>query len=64
MKPFTSIAIAVFALVAIAHLIRLLAGWEVTVNGFAIPVWCSLPGLIIAGGLAALVWREARKQTG
>ena len=60
MKPFTSIAVAIFALIAIAHLLRLFAGWEVIVTGFAIPVWWSAIGLFIAGGLALMVWREAR----
>lgn len=61
MKPFTTIAIVIFALIAIAHLIRLFAGWEITVVGFVIPVWWSALGLIIAGGLALMVWREAQK---
>ena len=60
MKPFTTIAVAVFALVAIVHLIRLFVGWEVIVSGFVIPVWWSALGLVIAGGLALMVWREAR----
>jgi len=31
------------------------------VVGYVVPVWFSLPGLIIAGGLAVMVWREAHK---
>ena len=60
MKPFTMIAAAVLALVAIVHLLRLIADWEVVVNGFVVPVWFSAPGLIVAAGLAIMVWREAR----
>ena len=60
MKPFTTIAVVVFALIAIVHLIRLFMGWEVIVSGFVIPVWWSALGLVIAGGLALMVWREAR----
>ena len=60
MKPFTTIAVAVFAVVGVAHLLRLVAGWEVTVAGSVIPVWWSAPGFLIAGGLALMVWREAR----
>ena len=62
-KPFTTIAVAVFALVALAHLLRLFAGWEVVVAGIVIPVWLSWIGLILAGGLAMMVWRENRTQT-
>ena len=60
MKPFTTIAVAVFALVAVVHLLRILAGWQVIVAGFVIPVWWSAFGLVVAGGLALMVWREAR----
>jgi hypothetical protein len=58
-KPFTTIAVAVFTLMAIVHLVRLFVGWEVVVTGFVIPVWWSGVGLVIAGGLALMVWREA-----
>ena len=60
MKPFTTLAVALFTLIAVLHLLRLFAGWEVVVTGYVVPVWFSLPGLIIAGGLAVMVWREAR----
>jgi len=63
MKPFTTIAVAVFALVAVLHLLRLFAGWEVVVAGIVIPFWLSWIGLIFAGGLAVMVWRENRTQT-
>jgi hypothetical protein len=59
-KPFTTIAVALFTLIAVVHLLRLFAGWEVVVVGFAIPVWWSAIGLVVAGGLALMVWREAR----
>jgi len=60
MKPFTKLAVALFTLITVLHLLRLFAGWEVVVTGYVVPVWFSLPGLIIAGGLAVMVWREAR----
>ena len=60
MKPFTTIAVAFLTLIAVVHLLRLFAGWEVVVVGFSIPVWWSAIGLVVAGGLALMVWREAR----
>jgi hypothetical protein len=60
MKPFTAIAVTVFTTVAVVHLLRLLEGWEVVVAGFVIPIWWSLPAVLIAGGLAVMIWREAR----
>ena len=60
MKPFTVMSIVVFSLVAIAQLTRLVLGWEVSVNGVAIPVWVSGIAFIVAGGLAVMLWRESR----
>jgi len=59
-KPFTVVTVAILALIAVMHVVRLVAGWEVVVNGYVVPTWVSLPGFIIAGGLAAMVWRESR----
>jgi hypothetical protein len=61
MKPFSTFAAIVFALVALLHLLRLVYGWEVTFAGWVVPLWLSVIGLIVAGGLATLVWREARR---
>lgn len=60
MKPFTTIAVILFTLIAVLHLLRLFAGWQIIVLGFVIPVWWSVIGLVIAGGLALMLWREAR----
>jgi hypothetical protein len=60
MKPFTIVAIVLFSLIAIVQLARLILGWEVSVNGVAIPMWVSGIAFVIAGGVAVLVWREAR----
>jgi len=60
MKPFTMIAVALFAVIALAHLVRLFTGFEIVVNGFAVPQWASVAGAIVAGGLAVMVAREAR----
>ena len=60
MKPFTTIAVILFTLIAVLHLLRLFAGWQIIVLGFVIPVWWSVIGLVVAGGLALMLWREAR----
>ena len=59
MKPFTTIAVAIFTLMAVVHLLRLAFGWEIVVTGYVIPVWWSAVGIVVAGGLALMVWREA-----
>lgn len=59
-KPFTTIAVVVLALVALLHLARVLVGWEVVVDGAQLPLWPSWMAVVIAGGLAVMVWRETR----
>jgi len=60
LKPFTTVAIAVFPLVALLQLLRVALEWEVTVNGFVIPVWASVIACIVAATLAFMLWRESR----
>lgn len=59
-KPFTTIAAGVFALVALLHVLRLAFGWEVTFERSVIPLWVSGLGVVIAGGLAVMLWGESR----
>ena len=59
-KPFTITTVALFSLIALLQLLRFTLGWEVTVNGVSIPVWVSGIAFVITGGLAVMIWREAR----
>jgi len=59
-RPFTLVAVLIFAVVALVHLLRLVYGWEVTINGAAVPMWASVLGIVIAAGLAVMLWRESR----
>jgi hypothetical protein len=61
MKPFTTLAVIVFSLIAVLQLIRALAGWEVTVNGISVPVWASWIACVVAAALAAMLRQEARR---
>lgn len=61
MKPFTTIAIAVFTIVGIVHLLRLLLGFDLVVAGWAVPLWVNLVGAIAAGVLALMLARESRR---
>ena len=60
MKPFSAIAGVVLAIVALVQLLRLVMGWSVVVNGISIPLRASAVACVVAAGLAAMVWREAR----
>jgi hypothetical protein len=61
MKPFTMLAAALFALIALAHVWRLATACEVVVSGTIVPMWVSWLGLVVAAGLAVMLWREGRR---
>jgi len=61
MKPFSAIAAVIFALVSVVQLLRLIFSWSVVINGISIPLWASAIACLVAAGLAAMVWREARR---
>ena len=58
MKPFTRVAVVVLWLIALLQLVRFIAGWQVTLNGAAVPLWLSAFVAVLAAGLAVMVWRE------
>jgi hypothetical protein len=61
MKPFTTLAVVVLALVAVMHVVRLSLGWVIVVNDVTIPMWVSAVGFILAGALSVMLYRESRK---
>lgn len=63
-RPFTWIASAIFALMALVHLYRLVKPFEVTIGSCHLPQWVSIAGVVVAGGLSWMLCREARGTTG
>ena len=61
MKIGSKLAVLVFTLVALTHLLRLLTQTEITVNGAVIPQWASLAGVLVPGAITWLLWRESRR---
>lgn len=61
MKPMHTVVVVFLSLLALVQLLRVLLGWSVVVNGIDIPVWASIIAVLVAGGLALLLWREARR---
>ena len=61
MKPATLIAAAFLALIALAHVLRILLHVAVVAGGVAVPMWLSAPAALLTGTLAVLVWRESRR---
>jgi hypothetical protein len=63
-RPFTWIASAIFALMAVAHVYRLVRPFEVTIGPCHLPQWCSGVAAVIAAGLSWMLCREARGTRG
>jgi hypothetical protein len=50
-RTFSLVTAVLFSLVALLHAVRLLRGWQVTVEGAVMPIWISWIGLVIEGVL-------------
>ncbi|NMH64991.1 hypothetical protein [Shewanella salipaludis] len=61
MKPFTIIAIVVFACVTVLQFIRFVLGWPILINGIAVPLWASAIVFVFSALLAVMLWRENRR---
>jgi magnesium-transporting ATPase (P-type) len=59
-KPFTMIAVVIFALMALIHIYRLFTNFQIILGSHTIPMWASYAGVVVAGGLALMVYRENR----
>lgn len=58
------VAAAVFGLLSLAHLVRLVIRPEILVAGYVLPWWPSLPAMILLGGLSVWLWSLARIRPG
>ena len=63
-RPFTWIASAIFALMALVHLYRVFTHFQIIVGSHAIPMWVSYVGIIIPALLSWMLCREARGTSG
>jgi len=60
MKPATTVGVFLLALIAFGHLLRMLFGWDVSIDGTTIPMWPSIVFVVLFGGLSVLIYRELR----
>ena len=60
MKTGSTLAIIVFTIVALAHLYRLVSGVEILLDGSTVPLWVSIPGVLLPGLIAFLLWKESK----
>jgi len=60
-KSYLKLAGAIFALVALAHLVRAAMGWPITIDGWNVPIWLSWVAFVIAGALGYFGWSLAKR---
>jgi Na+/H+ antiporter NhaB len=60
-RPFTVVAVFIFAIVCAIQLARLFLGWVVVIEAVAIPMWASAVAAAVAAAMAVLLWRESRR---
>jgi hypothetical protein len=51
-RTYNAVTAALFLIVAVLHLLRIVFGWTADIGGLAIPIWVSWLGLVVAGALA------------
>ena len=60
MKPAHTLTIALLAIVAAAHAVRLVFQWELVFNRVTVPMWPSVVAVVVFLGLAVALWRESK----
>jgi len=61
MKPFTSIAAIIFAVMALLHVYRLITNFQVVIGSHEIPLSVSYAAILVTGVLAWGLFRESRR---
>ena len=54
MRAYLMVTRTLFALIALFHLTRMLAHWSAAIGEWAVPLWVSALGFVVAGALS--VW--------
>ena len=62
-KGYATTSGIVFLLVAVAHLVRVLVGWDFSVGGWDVPSWASVVAAVVAGYLGWTGFRIAARST-
>jgi hypothetical protein len=60
-RPFTWIASAIFAIMALVHIYRLIWPFELVIGNCHVPQWVSAVAAVVAAGLSWMLCREARE---
>jgi len=53
-KALNALVGAIFAVVALAHILRVVMGWSVVIGTWTVPMWVSWAAFVVAGGLSCI----------
>lgn len=56
-KTFLHVAGAIFSVIAVLHLLRLVFQWQTEIGGWTVPMWFSVVALLFAGYLGITAFR-------
>ena len=60
-KTFCTLAAAIFALIALLQLIRIVMEWSISLNGIDVPFWASWIAVMVAGALSFVGFRATMR---
>ncbi len=63
-NTYIKLSASIFLIVGIAHLVRALAGWDLTIGSMMVPLWMSWVALIVALLLSYFGFRLVGKRDG
>ena len=59
-RTYTTVTATLFLIVAAAHLLRIILGWQVEIGSWSIPFWVSWLAVLVAGALAYFGFTQKR----
>lgn len=62
MRRYALVSAGFLAIIAVAHLVRLVMRWPVQIADVSMPVWGSIGGFLFTAGLALWGFREAGRK--
>jgi hypothetical protein len=60
-KSYIIVTAVFFLIVAFLHLLRLIIGWEITMEGWSVPRWLNFIAFVVTGYLAYEGFRLSRR---